>query len=148
MCALTPEDRQSILNQVYIHFIVNRQPAGRVIDAKCAYHAVDEQRRQVSCAIGIFDTGERLACHPLNGMCVINLEAHSPDVLADIFDRHELGEDDVRFLYAVQREHDRAVAHAATLEDFDRCFTEELDLRLARLALEWQLDRPMDSAGQ
>src|SRR5699024_1485302 len=45
-------DRQAILDRIHTHFIVNREPAGRLDDsARCVFHGEQGQ----ACAIGIFD---------------------------------------------------------------------------------------------
>lgn len=143
MCFLTHEDRQSILNRVYTHFVMNRQPAGRLNGASCIYHGFDENGRRVSCAIGLFDTEGRLDREPHSDMRLRDLYAHHPEALSAVFHTSDLGMDDIQFLEFVQEEHDIAVKNAACLDrEFDLGFREEVAYRLARLADEQGLDTP------
>lgn len=143
MSYLTKDDRQSILNRVYTHFIVNRQPAGHLCGASCIYHGIDDSGRRVSCAIGIFDTEGQLDREPLRYLSIRQLIDQEPGALADVFSLSDLDDLDVGFLTNVQEEHDLSTQHAVLSEqDFDALFIEELAHRLNRFAGEQDLISP------
>lgn len=140
-------DRQSIVNRVHHHFIVQRLPAGRLSGASCIYHGYDERSRPVSCAIGIFDSDGRLGSEPECNLSVPDLFDQEPGALCDVFGHSELTIPDIGFLAGVQDEHDMAVKNAALSDQrFDSCFIEELAHRLDRFAREQGLDSPCTSS--
>ena len=144
MHRFTRDDRQSILDRVYTHFIENQQPAGRDNGgARCLYHGVDKNGQQVSCAIGIFDTDHRLDRESLITLGVRQMIDVDPDALADVFGSAVFSDLDLEFLIGVQDEHDLAVRHAVLSDqDFDTFFIEELAHRLDRFAGEQDLVSP------
>lgn len=143
MAYLSEDDRQTILNRVHTHFIVNRQPAGRLSGASCIYHSHDDEGRHVSCAIGIFDNDRRLDRKPLVNLSVSDLYDQDPDALFDVFGQADLTISDIGFLAGVQGEHDIAVKNAAGSDRvFDTFFIDELAHRLDRFAGEQGLNSP------
>lgn len=132
---------QAILDRVYQHFVTDEQPPGSV-DGYIVYHQYDDRRTHCPCAIGLFDTHQRLdASIFVNQLCpdVENLFYDEWDLLCEIFGVDRITKDDVIFLQGVQSSHDAAVQKFEA--DRER-FREELTTALNKLSDRYAL-RPV-----
>lgn len=134
---------QAVLDRVYRHFVIDRQPPG-IVDGVVLYHQTDHNGNECPCAIGLFDT-EQVLDHTIetNLECpyVDNLYLDCPELLADVFEVDSLSRDDVHFLQSIQGKHDY---HAMRQTGFGRHapgrFAAEMADALERMATVYGLN--------
>ena len=144
MCIFSHQDRQSIINRVYVHFVIQRHPS----DSLGTTEGTDCYQRPVKSAMGVFGS-EQLDGIP--GLGIAAKCAHSPEAVIGLFkqnDKRRLDNDDIAFLIDLEAEHDSAIRDARPFRRFhgapvfDESFRDGLRKRLDRLAIDQGLKRP------
>ncbi|WP_111748802.1 hypothetical protein [Salinisphaera orenii] len=133
-------DHQAVLDRVYQHFVVERQPAG--FFGVPFYHQRAETGTDQPCAIGLFDTDCQLSDSRYNTRSVAELYSSHIQVLLDIFDIEDLSAWDLRFLNDVQDAHDHTAEIFA--DDADG-FVDQIAVELDRISGKYAL-RPLELA--
>lgn len=90
-------DYQAILDRVYMHFVIDRQPPG-IVDGHILYHQTDHNGNECPCAIGLFDAGRRLDHTDSGCPNVENLYLDCPALMANVFNVDSLSREDADFL--------------------------------------------------
>ncbi|WP_111748578.1 hypothetical protein [Salinisphaera orenii] len=134
-------DHQAVLDRVYQHFVVERQPAG--FFGAPFYHQWAETGVDQPCAIGLFDTDCQLADPQFNTDCSVG-QLHSGDiqVLLDVFDVDELSAWEMRFLSDIQETHDH---NAEVFADDPDGFVDQMAVDLDQIGGRYAL-RPLELA--
>ena len=138
---------QAVLNRVYRHYVVERQPPG-IVDGRIHYHQLDDDGNDCPCAIGLFDTHDLLSgslFEPPDGLDpessdIDTLYLDCPELLADVFGVDSLSWDDVRFLSRVQSKHDYHAERQTTFcQRAHERFALEMGDSLERIARQYAL---------